>query len=71
MASAEPYFQRALDFLTEHRQWREPMLLAREWGDLAARAGQSAKALELMERASSYSFRIPPPARPEVRRSRA
>ena len=71
MDSAEPYFQRALDFLTEHRQWREAMLLAREWGDLAARAGQSAKAIELMERASSYSFRIPPPARPEARKSRA
>jgi transcriptional regulator with XRE-family HTH domain len=71
MDSAEPYFQRALDFLTEHRQWREAMLLAREWGDLAARAGQTAKAHDLMERASSYSFRIPPPARPEARKSRA
>ena len=71
MDSAEPYYNRALDFLTEHRQWREAMLLAREWGDLAARAGQPAKAIELMERASSYSFRIPPPARPEARKSRA
>jgi transcriptional regulator with XRE-family HTH domain len=72
MDSAEPYFQRALDFLTEHRQWREAMLLAREWADLARSRGETEKALDLSERASAYSFRIPPPAREsEPRRSRA
>jgi transcriptional regulator with XRE-family HTH domain len=70
--SAEPYFQRALDFLTERRQWREAMLLAREWADVSRSLGQTDRALELMERASSFAFRIPPPAREsEPRRSRA
>jgi tetratricopeptide (TPR) repeat protein len=69
--SAEPYFQRALDFLTERRQWREAMLLAREWSDVAWSLGQKERALELKERATSFSFRIPPPARPEARKSRA
>ena len=70
--SAEPYFKRALDFLTERRQWREAMLLAREWSDVAWSLGQKERALELKERASSYSFRIPPsPREPEPRRSRA
>src|ERR671930_376459 len=50
-ASAEPYFQRALDFLTAHRQWREAAMLAREWADFARSRGQTDKALELMDRA--------------------
>jgi tetratricopeptide (TPR) repeat protein len=70
--SAEPYFQRALDFLTERCQWREAMLLAREWADVAWSLGQKERALELKERATAFSFRIPPPAcEPEARRSRA
>jgi len=69
-ASAEPYFQRALDFLTEHRQWREAAMLAREWAELARARGQTDKALELMDRATGFSFRIAP-AEPEPRRSRA
>jgi len=69
--SAEPYFQRALDFLTERRQWREAMLLAREWSDVAWSLDQKERALELKEQATAFSFRIPPPAQPEARKSRA
>jgi transcriptional regulator with XRE-family HTH domain len=69
-ASAEPYFQRALDFLTEHRQWREAAMLAREWADLARKLGQTDRALELLDRASAFSFRVAP-AEPDPRRSRA
>lgn len=56
---AGPYFRRALDFLTEHRQWREATMVAREWADLYKSLGQTEKALELMERASAFAFRIP------------
>jgi len=68
---AEPYFRRALAFLTEHRQWREATMVAREWADLHKSLGQTDKALELMERASGFAFRIPSPTGPEPRRSRA
>jgi transcriptional regulator with XRE-family HTH domain len=69
---AGPYFRRALDFLTEHRQWREATMVAREWADLHKSLGQIEKALELMERAATFSFRIATPtARVEPRRSRA
>ena len=70
-ASAEPYFQRALDFLTEHRQWREAAMLAREWADLARKLGQTDRALELMDRSFAFSFRVAPTPEPEPRRSRA
>src|SRR5438270_10681320 len=71
-ASAEPYFQRALDFLTEHRQWREATMVAREWADLCRSLGQTDKALELMERASTFAFRIATPSiREEPSRSPA
>ena len=60
---AEPYFQRALDFLTEHRQWRQAAMVAREWSDFCRSLGQTDKALELMERASTFSFRMAPSAR--------
>jgi hypothetical protein len=64
--------ERCLDFLTERRQWREAMLLAREWSDVAWSLGQKERALDLKERATAFSFRIPPPTRePEPRRSRA
>jgi transcriptional regulator with XRE-family HTH domain len=69
---AEPYFRRALDFLTEHRQWREATMVAREWADLCRSLGQTDKALELMERASTFAFRIATTdLREEPRRSRA
>jgi transcriptional regulator with XRE-family HTH domain len=67
--SAERYFQRALDFLTEHRQWREAAMVAREWAEFARSRGQTDRALELMERASTFSFRVAP-AEPGPRRSR-
>jgi transcriptional regulator with XRE-family HTH domain len=71
-ATAEPFFQRALDFLIEHRQWREAAMLAREWADLHKSLGQIDRALELMERASGFSFRIAPTSpEPKPRRSRA
>jgi hypothetical protein len=47
------------------------MLLAREWSDVTWSLGQKDRALELKERATAFSFRIPPPARPVARRSRA
>jgi tetratricopeptide (TPR) repeat protein len=67
---AEPYFQRALDFLTEHRQWREATMVAREWADLYRSLGDTDKALGLLERASSFALRIGTPREPEPRRSR-
>jgi tetratricopeptide (TPR) repeat protein len=60
MQKAEPLFEGALDFLTKHRQWREATMVAREWATLARSVGQTDKALDLMERASSYSFRERP-----------
>ena len=67
---AEPYFRRALDFLTEHRQWREATMVAREWADLYKSLGQTDKALELMESAAAFSFRNAAP-QAEPRHSRA
>jgi hypothetical protein len=45
-------------------------MLAREWADLARRLGQTDRALELLDRASAFSFRVAP-AEPDPRRSRA
>lgn len=45
-------------------------MLAREWADLARRLGQTGRTLELMERASAFSFRVAPATEPEPRRSR-
>jgi transcriptional regulator with XRE-family HTH domain len=60
---AGPYFRRALNFLTEHRQWREATMVAREWADLYKSLGETDRALELMERAATFSFRIVEPQR--------
>jgi transcriptional regulator with XRE-family HTH domain len=68
---AQPYFQQALDFLTEHRQWREATMVAREWADLYRSLGESEKALDVLERASAFSLRIAPSREHEARRSRA
>jgi tetratricopeptide (TPR) repeat protein len=58
---AEPFFKRALDFLTEHRQWREAAMVAREWADLYRSIGETDKALDVLERATAFSFRIAAP----------
>jgi transcriptional regulator with XRE-family HTH domain len=71
LKKAETYFQRALDFLTEHRQWREATMVAREWADLYKSLGQTDKALELMERASTFSFRVALPTMPEAQPGRS
>jgi transcriptional regulator with XRE-family HTH domain len=61
---AQPFYRRALDFLLEHRQWREATMVAREWADLCRSIGENDKALDLLERASIHSDRLPSPSAP-------
>jgi hypothetical protein len=46
-------------------------MVAREWADLYKSLGQTDKALELMERASTFSFRVALPTMAEAQPGRS
>jgi transcriptional regulator with XRE-family HTH domain len=57
LQAAESTFGRALDRLTERRQWREAAVTARDWSAALREAGREAEAYDLLERALFLELR--------------
>jgi tetratricopeptide (TPR) repeat protein len=57
LRSAEAAFGRAVDRLTERRQWREAAATARDWAGALRDAGRETEAYDLLERALFLELR--------------
>ena len=57
LRSAEAAFGRAVDRLTERRQWREAAATARDWAAALREAGRETEAYDLLERALFLELR--------------
>lgn len=57
LESAEASFSRAVDRLTERRQWREAAATARDWAAAVREAGRETEAYDLLERALFLELR--------------
>jgi tetratricopeptide (TPR) repeat protein len=54
---AESYYGKALDVLTERRQWREAATVARECGRFLRELGRDSEAFDMMDRAAVLQIR--------------
>jgi transcriptional regulator with XRE-family HTH domain len=54
---AESYYSKALDVLTEQKQWREAATVAREWGRFLRELGRESEAFDVMDRAAVLHIR--------------
>jgi transcriptional regulator with XRE-family HTH domain len=57
VGQAEIYFGKAVDALTERRQWREAATVASEWGRFLRALGRDGEAFDLMDRATLLHIR--------------
>jgi tetratricopeptide (TPR) repeat protein len=57
VAEAESYFGKALDVLTERKQWREAATVAREWGRFLRSLGRDGQAFDVMDKATGLQIR--------------